>query len=421
MVPSAAAVCAAYILTIVFEGFLEYLNVGSLRVHGNELPREFRLVVDPDTAGRSRDYTIDNTRLRVVSSVFVAVVTAVFVFAGPLEAYNRWVGGFGLSLAVSGLAFFIPLLVAGTVITIPFSAYRTFVIERRYGFSSTTPVLWVTDLFKSTAVTVVISSAVIAAGLWLVRASPGLWWLWVWVFFVVFTVFLMYLSPYVLDPLFNRFTPLERDDPALAEDIKRLLGRAGLAVSRVFKMDASKRTAHTNAYFGGLGRAKRIVLYDTLLGRLDPDEVLAVVAHEAGHWRLRHVAKRIAATEAVALAGLYLSHRLLEADLPNRVLGVEGGGFLTGVFCLAFLASIVLYPFMPVAAFLSRRHERQADRFAVRVMGGSAAMVSSLVKLSRDNLSNLHPHPLYAAFHYTHPPVLERIRTLERMDHVETG
>jgi STE24 endopeptidase len=188
--------------------------------------------------------------------------------------------------------------------------------------------------------------------------------------------------------------------------------RAGLKVSRVFQVDASRRSRHSNAYFTGIGKVKRIVLFDTLIGQMAQDEVLAVLAHEVGHWKKRHVLKRIVMSEATAFAGLFLAYHLLSWKGLPGLMGLDDASFYAKAVILGFLGSIVLFPLTPLFAFLSRRDERQADRFASDLTGRPEAMASALVKLSKENLSNLHPHPLYAAFYYSHPPVVERVRGL---------
>jgi STE24 endopeptidase len=221
----------------------------------------------------------------------------------------------------------------------------------------------------------------------------------------------MYIAPSVIEPLFFTFGPLRVE--GLEDRIRALLQRAGLSVSRVFQVDASRRSRHSNAYFTGIGRVKRIVLFDTLLNQMTEDEVLAILAHEAGHWKKRHLLKKIILTEVIGLAAFYLAFRLLAWEGLPGLIGLQEASFYLRVVVLGFLASIMLFPFTPLFSALSRRDEREADRFAVDLTGNAGAMASALVKLSKENLSNLHPHPLYAKFYYSHPPVVERVRELK--------
>jgi STE24 endopeptidase len=232
----------------------------------------------------------------------------------------------------------------------------------------------------------------------------------VWGFFCLLSVFLIYLSPYVIEPLFVKFEPVT--DPELVPQVRELARRAGFSVSKVLKMDASRRTAHSNAYFTGIGRVKRIVLFDTLLDQMSRPEIVAVLAHEAGHWKKMHIPQRLAATALVSLAGFYLAHVLLSYEgLPGWV-GLESGSFYARVLILALAGSVVSFFMTPLAAAVSRFQERQADRYACDLTRNPQAMGSALATLTKENLSNLHPHPVYAWFTYSHPPVVQRIKDL---------
>jgi len=245
---------------------------------------------------------------------------------------------------------------------------------------------------------------------YLVRFSPDWWWLWVWGFFALVTLFLMYISPYVIEPLFFKFKPVSKE--GLEEDIRGLLSKAGLEVSRVMEVDASRRSRHSNAYFTGIGRVKRIVLFDTLLEQMDNREALAILAHEAGHWKKHHIVKRLILTEVGSLAVLFAAFQLLQwGGLPGLI-GLEQASFSAKLVILGFLGSLISFPLTPLGSWLSRRHEWQADRFAAELSGTPDALASALIKLTRENLSNLHPHPLYARIYYSHPPVVERVARL---------
>jgi STE24 endopeptidase len=271
--------------------------------------------------------------------------------------------------------------------------------------------LWLADFIKSLIISTIMMSLVIFAGLWLIQWSPNYWWFWVWSFFFVFSIFIMYISPYVIEPLFNKFTPIE--DESLKDKIIRLAEKAGIHASRIFRIDASKRSRHTNAYFTGIGRVKRIVLYDTLLEGMNHDEIIAVLAHETGHWKKKHLLKTLAAFEIFSLISLYVSYRLVQSDFLLTLFNVSANTIFAKFIILAFLGGILSIALQPVVNFFSRRHERQADRASYELANDAESMVSALVKLSKENLSNLYPHPLYAALYYSHPPVVERIKTIK--------
>ncbi|MCF7889041.1 MAG: M48 family metallopeptidase, partial [Victivallales bacterium] len=240
------------------------------------------------------------------------------------------------------------------------------------------------------------------------------WWLWSWLIFFVFTMFMMYISPYILEPLFNKFNPVE--DEELIVKLKNLMSSVGIKINKVLKIDASKRTMHTNAYFSGIGNVKRIVLFDTLMEKMDNDEIVSVIAHEAGHWKKKHVIKNIIVLEIITFIFFFAAYCLIKTDLLMSIFDI---GTLSSVpdvyycsvklFLIYFLFGIVLFPLTPVMHYFSRKHEYEADRFAVDLLNDSSSLKSALIKLSTDNLSNLYPHPIYEAFNYSHPSILKRL------------
>ncbi|NOZ67733.1 MAG: M48 family metallopeptidase [Deferribacteres bacterium] len=407
------ALLAAYFLIIAFGYWLDFLNLSHLKKYGSVIPPEFEGQIDRDLLRRTRDYNIEHTKFDLIASVFNNIVFLIFIFV-LLDIYNSWIMSLNLPFILSGLVFFLLLSYADTVISMPFSLYSTFRIENRYGFNTMTFRLWVADTVKSLVISTILMGLLTAVGLFIVLKSPEMWWLWVWCFFLVFGIFIMYIAPYVIEPLFHKFTPIE--DEELEGGIRSLMQKAGIKVSRIFRMDASKRTTHTNAYFTGIGRVKRIILYDTLIEKMNRDEILAVLAHEAGHWKKRHLLKHIVVTEAVALIAIYAAYLLLQGDFLTELFSIKESSFFAKVVIVGFIGSIVSFPLTPVFHYFSRRHENEADRFSYELTGNAAGMISALVKLSKDNLSNLHPHPLYALFHYSHPPVLERIRRIREFE-----
>jgi len=410
MRPMSIAVFFAYLVVLGSGYWLKYLNITWLKAHGRTVPPEFQGIIDPDLLDKMSDYTSENSRLGIIESIFTHMLTILFLFGGLLGAYDSWVLSKTGSLLPGGLLFFLVLMNAELLIDIPFSLFRNFGIENRYGFNTMTARLWSGDLLKSTAISTLLAAIVLCATLALVQASPAWWWLWVWTFFLVFGIFMMYLSPLLIEPLFFKLAPVKAE--GLEEKVRLLMEKAGLKVGRVFQSDASRRSRHSNAYFTGLGRVKRIVLFDTLIGQMTQDEILAVLAHEVGHWKKRHVLKRIVMTEAVAFLGLFLAFHLLVWDGLPGMIGLEHASFYARVVILGFLSSLAMFPLTPLFSYLSRRDENEADAFASELLGRPEVMASALVKLSRENLANLHPHPFYAWFYYSHPPVVERIRKL---------
>ena len=384
-----------------------------MKKFGLTVPSVLEGKIDVDLLKKTQAYETEKTRFGFISSLFGNIVTIIFIFGGLLNIYNSWVVSLQVPFIVSGLLFFLILSYANTVISIPFSLYSTFKIENKYGFNTMTPKLWLKDFFKSIILSTIITGILVSVGLWIVQSSPGAWWIWIWGFFLVFSLFMMYISPYVIEPLFNKFTPLE--EQVLVEQIKHMLHKVSITVSRVFRMDASKRSRHTNAYFSGIGRVKRIILYDTLLEIMNHDEILAVLAHEAGHWKRRHILKMIIATEFLSFFLLYGVSRIFQTDFLTDLFYVQNGTFFAKIVILGFLGGIVSLLFIPFSSSISRRFEREADRFAFSLSGNNKFMISALIKLSKDNLSNLHPYPLYAAFYYSHPPMVQRIEHIRNL------
>jgi STE24 endopeptidase len=411
MRPMPAAVFIVYLIVLGTGYWLRYLNLAYLKAHGRAVPPEFQGVIDPARLKKISDYTFENSRVGLVESILGNILTILFLFGGLLGAYDHWILSVTGSLLWGGLLFSFILLYAGMLIDIPFSLYRNFKIENRYGFNTMTMRLWLTDLLKSLAISSALGSVVVLSALAIILYSPAWWWFWVWTFFLTFSIFVMYISPFVIEPLFFKFEPVKAE--GLEESVRVLMERAGLKVGRVFQVDASRRSRHSNAYFTGIGRVKRIVLFDTLIEQMTHEEILAVLAHEVGHWKKRHVLKRIVLTEAMAFCGLFLAFHLLTWDGLPGMIGLANASFFARIVILGFLGSLVMFPLTPLFSSLSRRDEREADQYASDLTGRPDAMASALVKLSRENLANLHPHPLYAKFHYSHPPVVERIRELK--------
>jgi STE24 endopeptidase len=386
------------------------MNLRHMKTFGMNVPEGFEGHIDRELLQKTHAYTIEQNTISFIESLFGNVLLIIFLFGGLLNMFNSWIAAFELSFVLQGTVFFLLLMYASSLLSVPFSLYSTFRIENRYGFNTMTLKLWIKDFIKSTLISTIVMGVILLGALWIVQASTNYWWLFVWGFFFLFSIFMMYVSPYFIEPLFNKFTPLEGGE--LEEHIRGLMKKAGLRVSRVFRIDASKRSRHTNAYFTGIGKVKRIVLYDTLIDLMDQDEILAVLAHEVGHWKMKHVLKRIMMIEVISLIAAYISFRLLQTDILAGIFGIDEVTFYAQLVILGFMFSIALFPFSPFFSYLSRRHENEADRFAVDLTANPEGLATSLIKLSKDNLSNLHPHPLYAKFHYSHPPVVERVKQL---------
>jgi STE24 endopeptidase len=404
-----------YIIVVAFNYWIEYLNISHLKKFGSLIPSEFEGQIDQALLNKVMNYTIENTQFEFIFSIFNNILLLFFLFGGILNIYNSWVVSINLSFILSGLVFFLFLFYIEIILTLPFNLYHTFKIEKKYGFNTITFKLWMMDLVKSLFISTILISLTISVGLWIIQKSPNFWWFWIWCFFLLFGIFIMYISPYVIEPLFNKFTSL--GNSGLEDGVRNLMQKVGIKVSKVLKMDASKRTKHTNAYFTGIGKVKRIVLFDTLLEKMENSEILSVLAHEIGHWKKKHILKRIIVTESITLIAIYISFRILQTDFLINLFDIKDSTFFAKIIVLGFLGYIISFPFSPVFNYFSRRQEIEADRFAYELTGTGDArsMVGALVKLSKDNLSNLCPHPLYVKFYYSHLPIIERIEYIKRL------
>jgi STE24 endopeptidase len=401
-----------YVVIQTFKYWLEYLNITHAHRHSGDIPTDFEGTLDHALLLRMDAYLAEKTRFGMVTAILSSCALLVFLLAGVLDRYNTWIASLGLSFIPSGWIFFLLLFVAVEALSVPTGLYFTFKIENKYGFNRTTYGLWLADFLKSIVLSAVLLSTVVLAGLWLIETSPHFWWLWFWCFSLAFTLFVTYVSPYVIEPLFNKFTPV--DDLTFRERIVQLARKAGINVSKVLTMDASKRSGHTNAYFTGIGRTKRIILFDTLLTSMGAEEILAVLAHEIGHWKRHHLLKGLAATQLLSLVILFLAYRLIHGSLLTELFKLGTDTVWAKIVIAGFLISLATFLLKPVMNGFTRMMEREADRFSCDLEGRGETMITVLVKLSKDNLSNLFPHPLYALFEYSHPPVLERIEFIRK-------
>jgi STE24 endopeptidase len=322
--------------------------------------------------------------------------------------------GLHLHLILQALIFFGVLAAIGGVAGIPFDIYDTFVLEKKYGFSTITWRLWLTDLIKSVIISAVLMGFMLAAFMAFILYLPGTWWFWAWVFFTMFEILLMWLYPVVIAPLFNKYEPIK--DESLKEKITALMAQVGLKAKGIYQVDEGKRSKHTNAYFTGIGKTKRIVLYDTLLASHSPEEILAVLAHEIGHWKKKHILKQLIFMIVASLAVLYFTYLIVNWPPLYSTFGLIYTPVYAGLFLVSLYLSCAGFFLSPIGAAIMRRYEREADKMAMELVGTSEPMINALKRLAKDNLSNLHPHPLYVWFYYSHPPLIERIEYLKVMD-----
>ena len=413
----AALLTTAFVVFLVVMIGLRYWlasrQVRYVTLHAESVPAQFEDRVSLEAHRKAAHYTVEKTRLGIVETAVGAAVLVALTLLGGLQwisdTLRVWIDA-DLAYQVAVVAAVVLLL---AVVDLPFSWIRQFRIEQRFGFNRMTPRLWVIDLAKSLAVAAVLGLPLLAATLWLMQRAGNAWWFYVWLLWVAFNALVLLLYPTLIAPIFNKFEPLK--DSALAERIGALLSRTGFASKGVFVMDGSRRSAHGNAYFTGLGRAKRIVFFDTLIERLLPPEIEAVLAHELGHFKLKHIAKRLAFSFFVSLGVLALLGWLITQPWFFAGLGVEpsAGEAQHGVALVLFMLVLPVFTFVfaPLASLMSRKHEFEADRFAAR-NASADDLVNALVKLYQDNASTLTPDPVHSAFYDSHPPASIRIKRL---------
>jgi STE24 endopeptidase len=407
----------AYAVVILGALLLEWgLNVVSsvlnLRALQDTVPDAFADAFDADAYRRSQAYTRTRTRFGLVrSTVFLCLLLA-FWFAGGFEALDTLVREWGLGPLATGLAYIGLLALARGAVSLPFRIYSTFVVEERFGFNQTTPATFALDLVKSTGLAVAIGGPLLAAVLWFFRSTGPYGWLYAWAAATAVMLALQFLAPRYLMPLFNDFAPL--DDDALRERLLSYADAVDFALDDVFVMDGSRRSSKSNAFFAGFGSNRRVALFDTLLDRHDADELLTVVAHEVGHYKRHHIPQRI------AIGVLHTGALFLLLSVFLQVEGLYGAFYVdqpavhTGLIFFALLYRPVdLLLSLPLNAW-SRRHEYEADRFAVETTGRPDAFARALKRLAATNLANLTPHPLTVALHHSHPPLPERIAAIKQ-------
>ncbi len=377
--------------------------------HRDAVPADFSAHVPLDDHRKAADYTVARERLARIETAVGTALTLAWVLGGIGLLYRA----LGTVLEPGSLTFGVAFLVAaaalGTLVDLPTDLYRKFGIERRFGFNRTSPATFVADLLRRWALSLLVGVPLVTAALWAMRSFTGLWWLWVWMALLVLMVAAPAVYVRLIAPRFNTFTPLE--DGPLRAGIERLLQGAGFRSSGLFTMDASRRTAHGNAYFIGFGRAKRIVLFDTLIAKSRPDEIEAVIAHELGHFRHRHIWLGLAQGAATTFLGLAAFGWLVKQPWLLPSFGLGAGDDAVRLFLCLLLASVVSPLLAPLSNWISRRNEFQADDYARRTVG-AAPLISALTGLARDNAATLTPDPLYALAHYSHPPVPIRVRHL---------
>ena len=409
----AVVFAAALLLGVLLKLYLSWRQARHVWQHRNEVPAAFAQAITLQAHQKAADYTLAKGRLGTAELAWSTVILLGWTLLGGLSALDALIGASPIA-QWGPLAQQVTLVAAfaliGALLDLPLSWYATFGLEERFGFNKMTPGLWLGDLLKSSLVGAVIGLPILALILWLMGSTGSWWWLWAWCAWMGFNLLILVLYPTVIAPLFNKFEPLQ--DEQLKSRVSALMQRCGFAAKGLFVMDGSKRSAHANAYFTGFGAAKRVVFYDTLLKQLTPPEVDAVLAHELGHFRHKHIVQRIVMLFGLSLAALWLLGWLSQQVWFYSGLGVQAhmGAPNDALALLLFLLVVPVFSYFvsPLSAHLSRRHEFQADAYACVQTSGND-LSSALLKLYKDNASTLTPDPVFARFYYSHPPASERL------------
>ncbi len=388
---------------------IDKINANHLKKSGGKVPEVFRGTIDEEELKKINQYTFDNTNFSLVQTITGEMVFLAIILSGVLPWFAMTLSSF--NFVVAGLVFFALPAVVSAVIGLPFSYYHNFVLEEKYGFNTTTFKTWTFDLVKGVLISAILGGILLSALFLMVRYAGNTWWLWTWAIFLGFQLLMTVLYPTVIAPLFNKFTPI--NDPDLKKDIEELAEKEGLSIKGIYQMDASKRSRHTNAYFSGLGKTKRIVLFDSLIEAHHADEIVAVLAHEIGHLKKNHIKKQMAIMTVASFFIFYLASKMILWETMYQSFGFSMMPVYAGLFLVGVLWQPAGFFLSPMAMSISRRFEREADLYCLGITKSAEPLVRALKKMAKENLSNLLPHPLYVWFNYSHPPLTERIKRLE--------
>jgi STE24 endopeptidase len=407
----------ALLLTTFIKLWLAQRQLRHINTHRAQVPDAFREQVELSTHQKAADYTSAKTRLSLFSILFDMLMLLAFTLGGGIQLLSDWSSATFHNTMLQGISVIVAVLIISSILEAPFELYSTFVIEARFGFNKMTLGLYLLDALKGILLGTILGLPLLLGVLWLMEKMGSLWWLYVWGVWISFNLLLLFIYPNFIAPLFNKFQPLQ--DEVLKERIDTLMKRCGFTSSGLFVMDGSKRSTHGNAYFTGFGKTKRIVFFDTLLQRLTPSEIDAVLAHELGHFKRHHVMKRIAFTFILSLIFLWVLAQLMQSGWFYQGLGINIHPETTGQTQSTALALLLFFMVLPVFSFLlqpltsyySRKHEFEADAYAAE-QTNAGDLSTALVKLFQDNAKTLTPDPLYATFYESHPPAMERIAHL---------
>lgn len=400
------------VINFLLEISLNFLNLQHLKKEAKQLPLIFRDQIDPGTYKKTINYNLDYGKFYFLEISVSFLIIIYFVFLGGFAQIDSLARSFApQGNYLSALIFGAIVFLIKTLVNLPFDLYHTFVIEERYGFNRTTAKIYLSDFIKSLTLTTLIGIPLYLGIIWFMNKAGNYWWIWCWCFIEAIQILLLIIYPIWIAPLFNKFTPIQ--DGELKDEIISLSKKVNFPFQGIFIMDGSKRSRHSNAYFTGLGKKKRIVLFDTLIQQMKVPQILAVLAHEFGHYKLHHLKKIFVLNSLLSLTGLYLLSHLFRLNIFYRGFGFTHPSNYAALVIFSVCISALSFLFIPFFSVLSRTFEYQADAFAVKNLKNPKSLSEAIVVLAKENLMNLNPHPWYSFFHYTHPSPVERVTAIE--------
>lgn len=410
---SVTIIFLSFLITkFVLEQYLDYRNKKHISNHRDQVPDKFKDKITLSEHQKAADYSITKIKFGRITEIIDVIVLIFWTIGGGLELIDQYIRNLNYGPLLTGILLFAIFGCVSFIIQLPQSVYITFFLEEKYGFNKTTPKTFILDIIKSLILSLIIGVPVLLAILWIMEFLGNWWWLYAWLFITLVQLIIIFMYPTIIAPLFNKFTPL--DEGQIKEKILSLLKRTDFKSKGLFVMDASKRSLHGNAYFTGFGKNKRIVFFDTILKSLEPEEIEAVLAHELGHFKKKHILKGLIRSIIFGLIGLGVLGYLYKTQSFFTGHGVNTPSSYMALLLFALVSGVYLFPLKPIASIWSRKYELEADRFAAKYANGNM-LISALVKLFKDNASTLTPDPIYSAIYQSHPPASTRVQHLEML------
>ncbi len=399
------------VLAFTIQWWLNRRQINYVSKHKQQVPEAFSEKISLENHQKSADYTIAKIQFSQYELIFANILLIIWTIGGGLNWLDKQIIVFSYDPILTGIIFIMLFSIISSIMELPFSLYNTFVLEERFGFNRSNIKLFITDLIKQLVLMAIIAVPLLYVILWLMQSAGSLWWLYAWTVWFSFSLLMMWAYPTFIAPLFNKFTEL--DNLELKQRIENLMNRCGFSSSGILVMDGSKRSSHGNAYFTGLGKNKRIVFFDNLLNSLDDEEIEAVLAHELGHFKKKHILKRMVNMALISLGGFAVLGYLMQQQWFYNGLGIETQSIYTALILFALTSAVFAFPFSPLSSLLSRKHEFEADDYA-STQSSAQKLIDALVKLYKDNYSTLTPDPIFSAWYDSHPPASVRVENLKK-------